>query len=46
VGHIERTLFALDWITGRDLRQTTTAELDKGEARNKRACGQPSSPLK
>lgn len=34
MGRIERTLFALDWITNKDLRQTTTAELNKGEARN------------
>jgi TnpA family transposase len=34
MGRIERTLFALDWITDKDLRQTTTAELNKGEARN------------
>lgn len=34
MGRIEQTLFALDWITDRNLRQTTTAELNKGEARN------------
>jgi hypothetical protein len=34
MGRIERTLFTLDWISDRDLRQTTTAELNKGEARN------------
>nr|WP_240547245.1 Tn3 family transposase [Mesorhizobium tianshanense] len=33
MGRIERTLFALDWITDKDLRQTTTAELNKGAAR-------------
>ena len=31
---IERPLFALDWNADTDLRQTTTAELNKGEARN------------
>jgi TnpA family transposase len=34
VGRIERTLFTLHWITDWDLSRTTTAELNKGEARN------------
>lgn len=34
MGRIERTLFALDWITDKVPRQTTTTELNKGEARN------------
>jgi TnpA family transposase len=34
IGRIERTLFMLDWIELPDLRRQTTAELNKGEARN------------
>ena len=32
VGRIERTLFALDWISDADLRRRSTAGLNKGEA--------------
>jgi len=34
IGRIERRLFMLDWIELPDLRRQTTAELNKGEARN------------
>jgi TnpA family transposase len=34
IGRIERTLFMLDWIERPGLRRQTTAELNKGEARN------------
>ena len=34
IGRIERTVFTLDWIAASDLRQRTTAELNKGEMRN------------
>ena len=34
IGRIERTLFILDWIELPGLRRQTTAELNKGEARN------------
>jgi TnpA family transposase len=34
LGRIERTLFTLQWINDKDLRKKTTAELNKGEARN------------
>ena len=34
LGHIERTLFTLDWLLDPALRQRVTAELNKGEARN------------
>lgn len=34
LGRIERTLFTLQWINDKDLRKQTTAELNKGEARN------------
>jgi TnpA family transposase len=34
IGRIERTLFMLDWIERPGLRHQTTAELNKGEARN------------
>jgi len=34
IGRIERTLFTLDWLEMPELRRQTTAELNKGEARN------------
>jgi TnpA family transposase len=34
VGRVARTLFILRWIAEPELRRTTTAELNKGEARN------------
>ena len=34
IGRIERTLFTLDWLESPELRRQTTAELNKGEARN------------
>jgi TnpA family transposase len=34
LGHMERTLFTLDWIDDPELRRTTGQELNKGEARN------------
>ena len=34
IGRLERTLFMLDWIELPGLRRQTTAELNKGEARN------------
>jgi len=34
IGRIERTLFTLDWLERPELRRQTTAELNKGEARN------------
>lgn len=34
IGRIERTLFTLRWLDDAALRQTVTAELNKGEARN------------
>jgi TnpA family transposase len=34
IGRIERTLFTLDWLETPALRRQTTAELNKGEARN------------
>ena len=33
-GRIERTLFTLDWLLDKDLRQRVTAGLNKGELRN------------
>jgi TnpA family transposase len=33
-GRIERTLFTLDWLLDKDLRQRVTAGLDKGELKN------------
>jgi TnpA family transposase len=34
VGRIQRTLLVLDWLDDPQLRRHTTAELNKGEARN------------
>lgn len=34
LGRIERSLFTLQWINDKNLRKETTAELNKGEARN------------
>lgn len=34
IGRIERTIFALDWLLDRSLRQRVTAGLNKGEAKN------------
>jgi hypothetical protein len=33
-GRIERTLFALDWLLDKNLRQRVTAGLNKGELKN------------
>ena len=33
-GRIERTLFTLDWLLDKDLRQRVTAGLNKGELKN------------
>jgi TnpA family transposase len=33
-GRIERTLFTLDWLLDKDLRQRVTADLNKGELKN------------
>src|SRR3546814_20434076 len=37
VGRIERTLFTLRWFDDPALRRTVTAEVNKGEARNRLA---------
>ena len=34
IGRIERTLFTLDWLESRELRQQCQAGLNKGEARH------------
>jgi TnpA family transposase len=34
LGRLERTLFTLDWIEDRELRRSTSRELNKGESRN------------
>ncbi len=34
IGRIERTLFMLDWLDDPELRRRTSANLNKGEARN------------
>ena len=34
LGRIERTLFTLDWLLDKDLRQRVTAGLNKGELKN------------
>jgi TnpA family transposase len=33
-GRIERTLFTLDWLLDKELRQRVTADLNKGELKN------------
>ena len=34
IGRVERSLFMLDWLDDPDLRRRTSANLNKGEARN------------
>jgi TnpA family transposase len=34
IGRVERTLFMLDWLDDPELRRRTSANLNKGEARN------------
>ena len=34
IGRVERSLFMLDWLDDLDLRRRTSANLNKGEARN------------
>ena len=38
LGRIERTLFTLEWLRDLALRRRVNSGLNKGEARNARAC--------